>query len=133
MPNSTELQDKRLPDITMIAGDTTPWYMTLQRSDGTAYANAVPAGSSCILTLMPYSVANAISPAASTVSPILTKTSSITVDNNGVCVAIFEFETDDTIMLRGKYIYQVEVYNSSDVRIRQGYLNIMANQNRSAS
>lgn len=120
----------KLPDITMYAGDTTPWSIVLMKQNGNPYPYAALTGCTAILTFMPYAVTNGIGSNVNVVPPVLTIQGTITNDPEGTGTALFVFTPEDTGTLRGKYIYQVEVHNEDDRRICQGFVTIKQNINR---
>ena len=122
-----------LPDILMYAGDTTPWKVAITGSDGTPYQTSSLAGAVTKLAFMPYAVTSGIGSYASVVQPTLSITGEITSDPNGAAYAVFEFSHSDTINMRGKYIYQISINKSGDVRVCQGFITIRYNIDRFTS
>lgn len=114
----------------MYAGDTTPWKIAMVRENGEPYITSSTSGYTCKLALTPFAVYAGIGNNAITQAPILTKTGVVKIDTNGQMYATITFSTTDTIALRGRYTYQVEVANGSDKRICQGQLVIRGNINR---
>ena len=125
---------ERLPDITMYAGDTTPWSIVVFKPNGNPYPFASLEGSTCRIVFMQYSVTNGLNAHVRIVDPVLTKEGTLTNDPAGTGIARFEMTTEDTIGLRGKYIYQVTIGNNSgdkdDNRVRQGLVTIFQNIDR---
>lgn len=120
----------RLPDLNMYGGDTTPWSVTLVRQNGNPYPYAAIDGCTCTLTLMPFSVSNGVNANVNLVPPVLTVVGTLTNDTMGTGTVVFHLTKEDTIALRGKYIYQVEIDNDGDLRIGQGFVTIRQNINR---
>ena len=118
----------RLPDITMCGGDTTPWNITLVNDEG---RTDIPSNNSieCILTLSPYGRISGVGLNAVSVSPVLQKIATV-MHNGSTCTATILFGVEDTLHLRGKYIYQIEVINGDSNRVSQGNLTILENKNR---
>lgn len=127
-----EYQAGKLPDISIYAGDTTPWSVTLVKKNGNPYPYAALTGADAKLTFMPYSVTNGVGSNVNIMPPVLCIEGAITNDPQGTGTALFTMESSDTIDLHGKYIYQVEIKNDDDVRICQGFVTIKHNINRAS-
>jgi hypothetical protein len=118
-----------LPDIEMYGGDTTSWEISLVREDGTVFDISTNTDCTCTLTLRPYGVKSAVSN-VNVVRPIWTHIGTIYNDTARDKTYIrFDFSPEDTIDLRGKFVYQVDVRFGTEVRICQGVLNIKQNIN----
>ena len=119
-----------MPDIEMYGGDTLPWEVTLIRDDGTYFS--VDTASACVftLTVTPFNTSSGCGENATIVEPILTKTGVVESGTGDVAVVVFTFDEDDTIGLRGKFVYQIEVKHGEDLRVSQGCLYIKQNINR---
>lgn len=117
-----------LPDIEMYGGDTTSWEIFLVREDGTAFDISTITDCTCTLTLRPYGVKSSVSNSDITARPIWSRGGTIYNDTARDKTYIrFNFRQEDTINLRGKFLYQVDVRFGTEVRICQGVLNIKQN------
>lgn len=121
----------RLPDMTMYGGDTTPWMITLTNEDGSNLSASSEAEYECILSVSPFAHVYGGGNNASIAKPVLTKTAGVDKSANA-CTATFTFIMEDTIHLRGKYTYQIEVRSGINNRVSQGNLTILENKNRKA-
>lgn len=119
----------RLPDIAMYGGDTTPWVVTLTNEDGSSFTDAGESTYECILSISPFSQMYGAGNYASFGLPTLTKSASVT-KSGGAYIATFAFIMEDTIQLRGKYTYQIEVRSGIGNKVSQGSLTILENKNR---
>lgn len=119
-----------LPEVTMYGGDTTPWSFLITNQDGSPYPSDSLSGSEAKLTMAPYAVSSGLGSAAVAIPPVMTKTGSVSSDPSGVGTVLFYLTKEDTIDLRGKYIYQVEVSKDDDMRVLQGIVTIKQNINR---
>ena len=117
-----------LPDIDMYGGDTTPWEVYLVYEDGTNFPIDENTTYTCTLTLSPFGVKSTVTNTGSVVQNILTRVGTVHSDATiGSTLIRFEFRKEDTINLRGKFLYQIDVCFGNDVRICQGVLNIRQN------
>lgn len=114
-----------LPDIEMYGGDTTPWIVTPTRDDGRIYSEDYMVECTAILTLTPFKASTGQSNNSVPMNPVLIKEGELNVDS-----FIFSFDEDDTIFLRGKFVYQIEIRHNEDLRLSQGCLYIKQNINR---
>lgn len=119
-----------LPCIDMYAGDTTPWKISLMREDGTPYHKNETSGYTCKMTITPFTVYAGIGNNAVAQPPIVTKTGTIQEGEGGAAYALITLSSSDTLTLRGRYTYQVEVTSGSDKRICQGQMVIRGNISR---
>ncbi len=126
---------KVLPSIEMYGGDTTPWEITLARKDGSK-VSYYGTGESC-QAVMKFAPLNNISMFGHSpvLTPVLTKTAAMSMDeSNGGTIATFSFNTDDTINLWGKYVYQIDIAwpdeGATGKRVYQGALTIVQNVDR---
>lgn len=119
-----------LPDILMYGGDTTPWFITLEDENGNALIPTEGDVYQCVLSIIPFGTTFGLGDSAFVFSPVLQKTS--TFENNGenIYQAKINFVPADTLSLRGKYIYQIEVKNTGSNRVNQGKMTVLANINR---
>lgn len=119
-----------LPDIEMYGGDTTPWDVSMVYEDGTSFAMIANANCSCTLTLSPFGI-KTLAPSTHNVTSIIWSHQGVI--NNDVAnqkfTVRFDFNPEDTINLRGKFLYQVDMRFGDEVRIGQGVLNIRQNLN----
>lgn len=130
MNYSKSFEVHTLPDIEMYGGDTLPWIISLIQDDGRTLSFDTASQCAITLSLTPLKTATGYGGYAGMVAPIFTKTAKITEAMNGEAAVIFEFEKNDTIGLRGKFVYQVEVRREDDLRLCQGTLYIKQNINR---
>ena len=115
-----------LPDIEMYGGDTQPWEISIKHENGVSYTQEELIGYAGLLTVTPFSV-NTMS---ASVSPVLTKSGRIGASDDGSATIMFEFNSADTLYLRGKFIYQIAFsYDSTKLRVGQGKLTIRPNNN----
>lgn len=122
--------DSRLPDITIYGGDTTPWSVTLFQQNDQDYPSASLDGSTARLTFIPYAVSMGIGTQANSIPPVLTLTASVEGYADGSGTVLFMPSKADTINLRGKYTYQIEIINGDNLRVKQGTVTIKQNINR---
>lgn len=119
-----------LPEVEIYGGDTTPWEILLTKRDGTALPIDQGADCTAVFSLTPLKTISGLGDNAVTVAPMLTKSGEMQDSGDGGTSCIFTFAEDDTKSLRGKFIYQIEVRNGSDLRIGQGTLYVRQNINR---
>lgn len=120
----------KLPDVEMYGGDTTPWEISLTRKDGTPLVFEEGVDCSATFSITPLKTASGMGGNAQTIKPMFTKAGSMEKNASNGTSCIFAFAEADTKNLRGKFIYQIEVRNGSDLRIGQGSLYIKQNINR---
>lgn len=120
----------KLPDITMYGGDTTPWSITISKQDGSPYPFESLAGSTAKLFFSPYALSVGMNNSAEAAEPVLTKEGTVTSDPDGTGTVLFSMTKDDTIDLRGKYLYQIEISRDSDLRVLQGVVTVRPNINK---
>lgn len=128
--DKTEFPAYILPDIEMYGGDTVPWEVVLQNEDGSEFTYNKAKDLSCELTITPFKVTTGIGGHAIPISPLLIKAGSIKEGISENAIMVFEFDATDTIALRGKFIYQIEVAYGTYLRVAQGNLYIKQNINR---
>ena len=114
----------------MYAGDSTPWSISLIQQNGNPYPYSSLKDASASLTLMPYTVLSGIGDNAEIVDPVVSIDGELTGDPSGTCTLRFSLRPEDTLSLRGKFIYQIDVFNDTDRRISQGVVTIKPNINR---
>lgn len=119
-----------LPYIEMYGGDTVPWEVTLVREDGQKYLIDSAQNFTCVLTVSPINSISGLGGSSLVSAPILKKTAEIKEAFDGSATAIFDFLAADTLQLRGKFIYQIDVLYGTDVRTGQGHLLVKQNINR---
>ncbi len=119
-----------LPYIEMYGGDTVPWEVTLMRENGEKYLMDSAKDFTCVLTISPINSISGLGGSSLVSTPLLKKTATIKEALDGSATAIFDFTTDDTLQLRGKFIYQIDILYGDDVRTGQGHLLIKQNINR---
>ena len=119
-----------LPYIEMYGGDTVPWEVTLVRENGEKYRMDSARDFTCVLTISPINSISGLGGSSLVSTPLLKKTATIKEALDGSATAIFDFTTDDTLQLRGKFIYQIDIFYGDDVRTGQGHLLIKQNINR---
>ena len=125
-----ELPADALPDIEMYGGDTVPWEITLIRDDGTKYLFDTAEECTCTLTFTPFKVTTGLGGRAKPVTPSMMMTGTVKAALDGTATVVFNFAKEDTIGLRGKFLYQIEVAHDTDLRIAQGHIYIKQNTNR---
>lgn len=121
---------KTLPDIEMYGGDTLPWEVTLIRDDGSKFSVDTASECTATLTFTPLKATTGFGTNANILSPILTKTGEVKPTLDGNSIILFLFEKSDTVGLRGKFLYQIEVKHDEDLRLCQGTIYIKQNINR---
>ena len=119
-----------LPDIMMYGGDTTPWFITLEDEDGKPLIPEAGDTYQCVLSIIPFGVTSGIGMYAMASTPSLQKIANFEDSGEGFYQAKLPFVTSDTMTLRGKYIYQIEVQSSGSNKVNQGKLTVLANINR---
>lgn len=120
----------KLPDITIYGGDTTPWSIVIVKQSGIPYPYDMLSGSTARLTLTPYALSIGLGADAEAIAPVLTKTGTVTRDPRGAGTVLFTMAKGDTLNLRGKYIYQIEIAKGDELRVLQGVATIRQNINR---
>lgn len=119
-----------LPDIDMYGGDTTPWDIVMVYEDGTNFVMNAGTDCRCTLTLSPFGIKTLVPNPSNSTSIIWSHQG--TINNNTTTSGFtvrFDFNPEDTINLRGKFLYQVDMCFGDEVRIGQGVLNIRQNLN----
>ena len=129
--NSFEVYE--LPYIEMYGGETLEWDIDITNHEGKQIDNDKLIGCDVVLTFTPFKTTSGIGNNAIQPPPSLKKTGFITEGSDGKLVVRFSFYENDTMSLRGKYIYQVDVRVQKDLRVSQGYVYIKQNNNRSAN
>jgi len=119
-----------LPDIMMYGGDTTPWFITLEDENGIALIPEASDSYQCVLSIIPFGSSFGIGMNATTLAPVLQKTSVFEDSGEGYYHAKMTFVPSDTMYLRGKYLYQIEVQSAGSNKVNQGKLTVLANINR---
>ncbi|MBR5014255.1 MAG: hypothetical protein IKY16_06580 [Bacteroidales bacterium] len=119
-----------LPYIEMYGGETLSWEISLLREDGTKYSADSVEACRVILTFMPVKTTTGLGYYAKPADPVLEKMGDTVLDTDGSPITVFTFSEEDTIALRGKYIYQIEVRHNDDLRVCQGDIYIKQNINR---
>lgn len=119
-----------LPEIEMYGGDTSEWEITLVRDGNKPISYQFASACSVVLTIVPLTVTSGLGNNSTAVTPLLTKNATITQGQDGSAIVVFHFTAADTINLRGKFIYQIEVQQSTKLRICQGRVYIKQNINR---
>lgn len=132
--NTCDCCDTRsMQDVNMYAGETIPWTVSVKHDNGSATAYTDMQNVTATLTFIPYAVTYGTSDYAIATAPVLTIDGDIQSDDDGSCLVVFEFSKNDTINMRGKYIYQIEIEDAGAVCINQGYVTIRQNINRGSS
>ena len=116
-----------LPDIEMYGGDTLPWEVTLVREDGSPFSFEAASECSAKLTLVPLKATVGIGNNANTLTPVLSKNGVFRETLSNGSIVLFEFTKNDTKLLRGKYLYQIEITRDNDLRVCQGHIYIKQN------
>ena len=126
---------RTLPTIEMYGGDMTPWEITLLREDGSKLAYDTGKNCTVKLTFAPVSAVTQFGFQATASTPVLSKTITPHEGDDGGTVVFVEFSELDTIKLRGKFVYQLDISRETDPngetindhRICQGWVVIMQN------
>lgn len=118
-----------LPDVEIIGGDTTPWEIVITDADGSAYSGDDLSSATCVLSIAPFKVTTSIGYDAPAVTPTVLISGTVTVDDSGPYMT-FTPTREQTLNLRGKFLYQITLKNGSDYRHGQGYLMIRQNADR---
>lgn len=117
----------RLPDFDMYGGDSSTWVVELFDTNNKPHQMDPTGTYTYTLSLLPYAVLTGTGDG----SPVLIKDGSLSEDmDNGVPKALFSFQSNETINLRGKYVYQIEVDYPGGKKIGQGNVFIRQNINR---
>ena len=119
-----------LPYIEMYGGETLSWEVFLLHEDGTKYSADSAEACDIELTFLPCKTTNGLGYYAKTIDPVLRKEGTVTIDTDGSPIIFFTFIENDTMALRGKYIYQIDVRHNDDLRVCQGDIYIKQNINR---
>lgn len=125
--NTCMIAAETLPYIEIHGGDTQPWVIDFVHENGTGYAFAEVNDYSAKLTITPISYDCYGTGGAYVLSPILTIAGRLGVSDSGYANVTFDFNTDDTRYICGKYIYQVEISYGEKLRVYQGRLLIKPN------
>lgn len=126
--NSFEVHE--LPYIEMYGGETLNWEVDIVNDDGTYFKNEEILGCDAVLTLTPFKTTSGIGTSAIPAPVSLKKIGYVRNNSEGNPTIEFLFYEEDTIALRGKYVYQIDVRIQSNLRISQGYIYIKQNNNR---
>lgn len=123
-----------LIDIERYGGDTTPIIVAMKKPSGADIDASDLEDASFKLSLTPFKAFNGLGEYAGTIEPVLEIEGVQSVDPvTGAMSAVFSFAQSDTISLRGKYIYQIDVYidgeEDGERRIGQGAMLIKGNIN----
>lgn len=117
-----------LPEITVYAGDTTPWVIRLIKEDGAPlFSDEDVENATCTLTIFPSAVAN-ISQDSGEEAVLEKEDIQVTLDLQGNSFVTFNFDVADTAELYGKYLYQIDVDNGVDKRVSQGFVTFKQNK-----
>lgn len=115
-----------LPDIEVYGGDTQPWEISILHENGQPYTVGEMNGYESKLTVTPFSISHY----SESIRPVLSKSGRISTSSDGYAVVMFEFDSTDTIRMRGKYIYQIAFsYGGTKLRVGQGKLIVRPNNN----
>lgn len=120
----------RLPDIEMYGGDTAPWEINLLDANGHRYTYQSLSGHSCVFSIQQYAVSAGRGQGANMIAPIIKKTIDIASDDPVDYVRVnIPFTQEDTLTLRGKYVYQIEIIGGDNNTVYQGWLHVIQNIN----
>lgn len=121
-----------LPSVEMYAGDAVPWYVGIVKNEcGETYVGIDYSQYTAELAFTPYGVGNGMGQHSLNVAPVVLKEGRFVDGEDGATVMVFDFAPDDTMMLRGKFIYQITLkMTDGPVCINQGSLLIKQNINR---
>lgn len=113
--NTCEDKVSKLPSIEMYGGDTTPWEIVLLNENHHPYTLDSVDGYSCTLTMVPFAASYGTSEYAAAAKPVLSKVGTMILSTLTKAVTVsFEFDIADTLLLRGKYTYQIEVFHNQE-------------------
>lgn len=124
---------ERLPDITIYGGDTAPWNVNVVQQNGNPYPYSSLSDAEAVLTFTPYAISMGLNNNAEIIEPVLSALGTIEEDEESGARIVFILAYSDTINLRGKYIYQVEISKDGDRRVLQGFATIKQNINRASN
>lgn len=119
----------KLPDIVMYGGDTTPWIVNMVKESGELYTTSELGDAFKVADLyfMPYGITTGAASDVSIDDPTLQIQGTLSTDDNGYPIIVFNFIPENTSILRGKYIYQIEISGSTETRLAQGVVTIKQN------
>lgn len=119
-----------LPDVQIYGGDTEPWQLILCHDNGAPYKEAEL--TNCLISLDVLALTNRVySDSRDTDRIALSKSGRLMAMADGSMTAIFDLIEDDTINMRGSYIYQVTMTISGvSHRVCQGRLTVIPNVKR---
>lgn len=121
---------KVLPDIEMYAGDTTPWLIFLldEHRHKVPYEDVMC--TICRLSLTPVKLTTSLGYQAPPSQPELEIISLVEQYDDGSAVVPIFFDMEDTIRMRGRYIYELDCFAGEEKRLCQGVLIIKQDINR---
>ena len=119
-----------LPEIEMYGGDTSDWEISLFKNGNEPITYQFAKECTVVLTIVPLTVTSGLGNNSTAVTPLLTKSATIAQLPDGSPSVVFSFNATDTKNLRGKFIYQIEVQQSTNLRLCQGRIYIKQNINR---
>lgn len=118
---------ERLPEVEMYGGDTRRWALPLEHEDGTPYTPKEAESFTFELSIS-HDVCVPLCGTGS--SPILVKTGVARPGDHGSVFVTFEFSESDTLMLGGRFVYQIVCKSQEERRVSQGFLTIYPNIHR---
>lgn len=102
-----------LPDLTVYGGSSEVISVLPKKPDGQYMTVEEADACSTKLTLARLSVLSGLGNNGTPVPPVLSKTGSVEVDDDGYPNFVFQMVSSDTLKLRGKYIYQIEIKSAA--------------------
>lgn len=117
----------RLPDIERYGGDTTPIIIEVVDPQGAPYHSEDLENATFNLTAVPYGVSAATGNNYSSITPALDIEGELETGDNGEAIIVFAMSEEQTLSMRGKYIYQVDIFNGEETRPLQGRLDVRQN------
>lgn len=121
------IQAGRLPDVEIYGGDTSPWHVKITDENGRPLSNTRLEGCALTLVAVPYGMSRGLSAGADRSEPILLAMGHLMDTPDGYAVAEFEPDYDETVAMRGKYLYQITLCDGMNERVLQGKLTVKQN------
>lgn len=113
----------RLPDVEIYGGDTTPWVIKLTDGDGKGYLEDDFQDYTFTLTAVPHER----NIRTVDIPPAMTVVGELQIATDNTVVVLFMPPAGKTALMKGKYIYQIQASNGTDIHIMQGKLTVRQN------
>lgn len=123
---------EKLPDVTIYGGDTAPWNVNVIQQNGNPFPYTSLSGATALLTFTPYAISMGLGGDSDSIDPILSVDGTVEEGEDSGTNIVFNLTYSDTVNLRGKYVYQIEISKGNDRRVLQGFVTIKQNINRSS-